>query len=51
MKRPRKPQPLTVKVLVADTIHDGLGGRFPAGKVIVVTPEQAASLKAKGFAE
>lgn len=50
-KRPRKAQPPTVKVLVDGVIHDGLGGRFSAGQVIVVTAEQAASLKAKGFAE
>lgn len=51
MARPKKPQPLTVKVIVPNMIHDGKGGTFPVGAVIVVTEAQAASLKAKGFAE
>lgn len=49
--RPTKPQPLTVKVIAEGKIHDGKGGCFPVGTVIVVNEAQAASLKAAGYAE
>lgn len=48
MARPKKEEG-TVKVKVADAVHDGKGGFYPVGAVIEV--EDAASLKAKGLAE
>ncbi len=47
MARPKKEG--TVKVKVADAVHDGKGGFHPVGAVIEV--EDAGSLKAKGLVE
>ena len=49
LKAKRAQEPAGVRVLVADTISDGQGGHYAVGAVIHPTPEQVASLKAKGF--
>ncbi len=42
---------VTVTVTVDGKVHDGQGGKYPAGAVISVTPEQAAGLRRQGFAK
>lgn len=42
---------ITVTVTVDGKVHDGQDGKYPAGAVISVTPEQAAGLRRQGFAK